>query len=328
MGRGREALHPHFCRGRQHPLCDLSFWREDTALGCGGVAKRRSGHYCVLLCKSFTESGEIIALYPRSQAKREGIVKDRGTISDREYVLSVGVDGFLHMNTEAGLRFRSINMKNFVPSPTLIPTSMCLHFTSDILFIGVGEWIIIANMKSIIGKEKMEIIAAIYKVGEIRGINNCISVSQRTTGISDMLDAHSNIPLLIGGIDGRCTIMYIDTKTLRPKEHYVFTFEAILAAEKLNRFELNTTGFSSLQDSTIFTVTNNDIILWNVEMEVRIIMRIDAEGRFSTGEFSNDGDILLFAYGYDWSKGIDGLKNGKANLQAMRFARKALNIFS
>jgi len=277
----------------------------------GGVAIAVTSH-----ASACTERGETIALYPPSQAKREGIVKDRDTFSDIEYVLSVGVDGFLHVNTHTGLRFRSLHMKDLGLSPELIPMSMSIHFTSGILFIGMTEQIIIARVKEIINEENIKNIKSIIPAG-IAGTINCISFRQDAAGMSDMLHDYSEILLLVGRLNRSCSILHIDCKTLEEIKDKSYTFDSMSKGEDLTLYHSNSSGFPELTCCTIYTMSNYDAFLWRVEMKI-IIMGIDGKGRFCTGEFSKDGDILMVAYGYDRSCGVNGIKNGKLILEANR----------
>eukprot|EP00349_Pseudokeronopsis_sp_Brazil_P004957 CAMPEP_0202961206 /NCGR_PEP_ID=MMETSP1396-20130829/5266_1 /ASSEMBLY_ACC=CAM_ASM_000872 /TAXON_ID= /ORGANISM="Pseudokeronopsis sp., Strain Brazil" /LENGTH=162 /DNA_ID=CAMNT_0049680863 /DNA_START=665 /DNA_END=1153 /DNA_ORIENTATION=+ len=132
-----------------------------------------------------------------------------------------------------------------------------------------------------------------------------------TTAIQCFPDAKG---FAIGSIEGRCGIKYIDLQNDKIntaddfcfKCHRIETSNYLISCGAVNAITFNK------QFGTFATIgSDGNYFIWNKNTKSRLRSTKVAPWPVTSGDFLENGQLLAFAYGYDYGKGFEEQKKQK-----------------
>jgi len=114
----------------------------------------------------------------------------------------------------------------------------------------------------------------------------------------------------VGSIEGRCGIKYYDTSRQDKGKSLDFCFkchrEETKAPPKSEVYSVNGITFNQQFNTFATFGSEGSIIIWNKDTKAKYKASKKFPSPFTAAHFTEDGKLLAYAVGYDWSKGSQG----------------------
>ena len=111
----------------------------------------------------------------------------------------------------------------------------------------------------------------------------------------------------IASIEGRCGIKYVDLKTDRVNQNDDFCFKCHRVEEGTlaKLYTVNGISFNKTYGSFATYGSDGAYFIWNKDTKSRLKSVKPGPAPITAGDFLENGTMFAFAFGYDYSKGLE-----------------------
>ena len=114
----------------------------------------------------------------------------------------------------------------------------------------------------------------------------------------------------VGSIEGRCGIKNYDPSARELGKDLDFCFKCHREESKQNQradvYSVNGITFNTLYNTFATYGSDGHYVIWNKDTKSKYKSSKKFPSAFTSATFSDDGKLLAYAVGYDWSKGVEG----------------------
>ena len=116
----------------------------------------------------------------------------------------------------------------------------------------------------------------------------------------------------VGSIEGRCGIKNYDLKRADLNRDADFAFKChrneAPNSKSADVYSLNAIAFNKAYNTFVTIGSDGHFFTWNKDTKSKYKSSKKFPGPLTACDFSEDGKMLVYAIGYDWSKGAEGAK--------------------
>jgi mRNA export factor len=120
---------------------------------------------------------------------------------------------------------------------------------------------------------------------------------------------------VVGSIEGRCSVNNYDLERIDRGKSGDFCFKCHRTEDQTKKqgecYTVNAFAFNKKYNTLISLGSDGHFYTWNKDLKSKYKSSKKFPSPMTAGDFSEDGSLIAYAVGYDWSMGAEALKQRK-----------------